>query len=71
MTSTHEETARATKAFRLTRTLLDHEVPVSEARTFEAPQWEIVAKAARVNPPSPVTVALVLTWLAEQESEAR
>lgn len=59
----HEEARRATKAFKLTATLLRHGVTVDEARGFDIPQWEIVARAANVNPPSPATVALVLQWL--------
>lgn len=69
MSNEHEEAARATKAFRLTTLLQRHGVTAAEARGFEDQQWAIVAKHTTppVHPPSPATVALVLTWLAEAE----
>ena len=65
--SAHEERARATKAFKITTLLRRFEIRTEEARNFTEAQWRVVADAAGTNPPSPTTVALVLTWLEESE----
>jgi hypothetical protein len=59
----YEESACSRKAFALTSALQRHGIRADEASNFTPDQWVVVANAAKVNPPSSMTIALVIEWL--------
>jgi hypothetical protein len=59
----HEALARSRKAHALTTALQRHGIRADEAINFTPDQWVVVANAAKVNPPSTMTIALVIEWL--------
>lgn len=63
----HEERARATKAFKLTRLFLTVSIPVDDVRALSVEGWAHAAKLAKVRPPSEQTKALVIQWLDDSE----
>lgn len=65
--NTFEASMRSKKAAALLAVLRAAGVSASVAREASADDWAIAAEAAKVNPPSPATVALVISRLEEME----
>jgi uncharacterized protein YciW len=65
----HEERSRANEAYALTSALQRHGITADEAANFSPSSWATVANAAKVNPPSTMTIALVIEWLRGSEAE--
>jgi hypothetical protein len=65
----HEERNRANKAYALCSALQRHGIRADEASNFTPDQWVVVANSAKVNPPSTMTIALVIEWLRGSENE--
>jgi hypothetical protein len=61
--SIYEAEARTRKAHALTSALQRHGIRADEASNFTPDQWVVVANSAKVNPPSTMTIALVIEWL--------
>jgi hypothetical protein len=65
--SIYEERARANKAYAICSALERHGISADEASNFTPDQWVVVANSAKVNPPSTMTIALVIEWLRGSE----
>jgi hypothetical protein len=65
----HEERARANKAYAICSALQRHGIRADEASDFTPDQWVVVANAAKVNPPSTMTIALVIEWLSDSTDD--
>jgi hypothetical protein len=72
--SAYEESARSRKAlalaFALASALQRHGITADEAANFTPDQWVVVAFITKVNPPSTMTIALVIEWLRGSEDES-
>jgi hypothetical protein len=64
-----EPKTSAEKAYALTSALQRHGISADEASDFSPDQWVVVANSAKVNPPSTMTIALVIEWLRGSEAE--
>lgn len=62
-THTAERAARAEKAAAILALLAQHQVPASHVALMTDEHWRAVAKAARVNPPSPRTQQMIVSMM--------
>jgi hypothetical protein len=59
-TSTYERSARLEKAVALVAVLAEHQIAASDVALMTDEHWRMLAKAARVNPPSWRTQQMIL-----------
>lgn len=67
--STYALAARHEKAFKLANRLRENEITAEEATQIKPEEWDLLAQAINVRPPSEETVRLVLSKLREWENE--
>jgi hypothetical protein len=65
----YEMIGRQKKADALFATLREAKITLEQARLASDEDWEMAAAAARVNPPSPATVKVVLALLERAEKD--
>lgn len=64
----HQAAARIRKAAAIAALLVQHGITANDIASLAPHQWELLAKAAQVNPPSAVTQALVVSILLAAQS---
>ena len=62
-TNPHQAAARIRKAAAIAALLVQHGITARDVSALAPHQWELLAQAAQVNPPSAVTRALVVSIL--------
>ena len=67
-TNPHQAAARIRKAAAIAALLVQHGITARDVASLSHHQWELLAKAAQVNPPSAVTQALVVSILLASQS---
>lgn len=59
----HQAAARIRKAAAIAALLVQHGITARDVSSLAPHQWELLAQAAQVNPPSAITRALVVSIL--------
>lgn len=59
----HQTAARIRKAATIAALLVQHGITAHDLAGLQPHQWQLIAQAAQVNPPSAVTQALVISIL--------
>ncbi|MEI9975065.1 MAG: hypothetical protein WDO73_25245 [Ignavibacteriota bacterium] len=66
----YELAARETKVSKLVDALIDNGISSEVAKTLDSTDWGAVAKLAKCNPPSEITIAVLIRRLEQLEQAA-